>query len=225
MAISFGTNITATEASASATSITSGAVSTSAGQLVVLVVKHEGASTTISITDSAGGNTWTSGGNVPNTTSGAGDHYSEIFYSVLTNGNASHTFTANFAAARTFRSIVGATANGTYSIAGGSLDATAAGGSGVGTSPDAGSLTTSAATISFVGTTNYSSSVHSAAAGWTIITSPGNYISIHYRIDASSGTYDPISVLTPGQDWTAHGLSFKEASAPVTARFTMLKGM
>lgn len=99
---------------ASSTSVVTGSVTVTAGNLVIVVVAADNTSTgadgdngeVSSITDSAGGNTWLKAREFTNTNAAAAAGATvSIWYSILVNGLSGGTITANFASARVAKAI------------------------------------------------------------------------------------------------------------------------
>lgn len=191
-----------------ATSVTtdSATVNTSAGDLAFVFVKHEGGTTTRTISDSAGGNTWTSRGSVDHSN---GDMHTEMFTSVLTNGASGHTFTCTCGASRAyffvgavvFRSDVG------WSY----FDAATAQGSS--SSPSAGSKTPTGAYVAVTGFGEYSAVTWTAGAGWTS-TLTGTFATsfVERRTNTTGETITGNATPSSSMDWAANMVVFLESS-------------
>ena len=190
-----------------ASAVTTAAIAnTQSGDLVFLFVKYEGASTTRTISDSAGGNTWTSRGAVSHAN---GDMHTEMFSCVLTNGAASHTFTCTLGAARAYffvgalvyRSTVGwsyfdaATAQGTSST------------------PSAGSKTPTGAYVAATGFGEYAAVTWTAGAGWTGgLTGTFATSFVEHRTNTTGETITGNATPSASMDWAANMAVFLEGT-------------
>lgn len=189
---------------ASGTTLTSASFNSSGATGIVVWCKHEGAPTTITISDSAS-NTYTAETKINH---GNGD-LSSVISSVLGSPatSSTHTVTMTVSAAKTFRYMLVWTLTGTTPA-----KDVAAQASGTSATPDAGSLVTTAATVSFLGGGIYNSVNGTASAGWTEDFDTGGSAHGYSRSDAS-GTLDPSYTITGSNDWVANSLSVKEGSA------------
>lgn len=188
------------------TSVTSAAFDSTGEKAVVVWVKHEGAPTTITLSDNKG-NTYTPLTKVDHSNN---DLSSQIAY-VLSPGSVGtgHTITATFGAARVYvrLAVWTITAN-----AAPTLD-TSVQTAGNGTTPNAGNLVTSAASVSFLGVGEYSTVTFTPGAGWT--EDVDNFSHACSRADASAGTVAASSTSSGAMDWSANAASFVESAATV----------
>lgn len=191
-----------------ATSVTtsSASVNTIAGDLVFVFVKYEGLSTTRTITDSAGGNTWTSRGSIDHTNN---DLHSEIFTSVLTNGATAHQFTCTLGAARTYFFVGAIIFRSTVGWA--YFDAISA--QGTSAAPSAGSKTPTGAYVAVTGFGEYAAVTWTAGTNWTGTLTGTSAISfMERRTNTISETITGNATSSSSMDWTANMAVFLESS-------------
>lgn len=166
---------------ASGTTVASPALTVAAGDLVVVAVKFEGATTTVSVSDGTSSLTeWSKG--VTGTSSG--EPFLDVFYILASVANGSVTYTATLGAARAFKDIVVMVYRPSAAA---SLDGIANVGSGTtGTAATSGNLTTSGSDgVAFGCYAEYGSYLTAATI---------NSIAQDHFIDASAGTvinHDP----------------------------------
>ena len=195
-----------------ATSVTtsSASVNTSAGDLVFVFVKHEGLSTTRTITDSAGGNTWTSRGSIDHTNN---DLHSEIFTSVLTNGATAHQFTCTLGAARAYFFVGAIIFRSTVGWA--YFDAISA--QGTSATPSAGSKTPTGAYAAVTGFGEYAAVTWTAGTGWTSTLTGTSAVSfMERRTNTISETITGNATSSSSMNWTANMAVFLEATTTVS---------
>jgi len=182
---------------------------------LIVFVKHEGASTTITAADNKGSGAY-NGLTIEDHTNG--DLHSRLLWVKLGTPGTSTDVTVTFGAGRPYSRIaVWGVTSGTGELA---LDAQS-NNEGTTTAIDAGSLVTTAATVSFMGVGEYSSRNYTAGSGWA--EDLDNVIFCQSRADAS-GTLDPTATADGDMDWTANSASFKEAAggAAVVPRMMLM---
>jgi hypothetical protein len=186
------------------TSITSSALTTSAGDLLVGFTRWEGGDTSCAFSDGSGA-TWTS-----LTTQTLGGTVC-MGYAIAGSGQTNNTVTATFGASRDALQIAFCRVTGIDSTP---LDDDT-GGTGNSTAVDAGSLTTATAdTILFLFGTAFGDV---SASNWfggsgTELIDTNSVFYVGYRIVASTGTYDPTCTIG-SQEWAAVAAAFKGASS------------
>lgn len=190
-----------------ASAVTTAAIAnTQPGDLVFVFVKHEGASTTRTISDSAGGNSWTSRGSVSHIN---GDMHTEMFSCVLTNGAASHTFTCTLGAARVYF-FVGALV---YRSTVGWSYFDAAGAQGTSSTPSAGSKTPTGAYVAATGFGEYAAVTWTAGTGWTgTLTGTFSTSFVERRTNTTGETITGDASPSASMAWSAQMVVFLEAA-------------
>lgn len=169
----------------------------------VVYTKHEGATTTITVTDNKSSGTYTA---LTKTTHSNTDFHAQLHWVQLGTPGTSTTITMTMGAARTWGQIIAwCVTSGTGALA---VDVEAAGGQGSSTAPDAGTLSTTTATASFMGVGEYSAATYTASSGWTEDVDNSGYGAS--RTDAS-GTLDPAATASGSIPWVAVAASFKES--------------
>lgn len=170
---------------------------------LVVFVKHEQEPNTITVADNKGSGAYNMLTKVDHTNN---DLSSRMGWVKIGTPGATHTITATFGSAKTYRAIaVWGVNSGTGELA---LDVESTA-QGTGTAIDAGSLVTTAATVSFMGVGPYALVTYTAGSGWT--EDLDNVIHAQSRSDAS-GTLDPVCTASSSMNWTANSASFKEAA-------------
>jgi hypothetical protein len=195
-------------AAPTATTIATPAITVTAGSLLAAWVKHEGAVTTISVSD--GTSTFTA---ATKTSHANGDTHGQWHYLLVSNGG-SKTITATLGAGRDFRSIIvfEYTYSGTASLDG------EAGTSGTSTGViSSGNLTTTATDgVAFGGYAEYSTEVvHAArvnavAADALVLITGGDNFSAAWRKTFTSGFTGAVDItIDSSQAWIVRGIAFK----------------
>lgn len=188
------------------TSVTSAAFDSTGEKAVVVWAKHEGAPTTITLSDNKG-NTYTPLTKVDHSNN---DLSSRIAY-VLSPGSVGtgHTVTVTLGAARPYIRLA------VWTITAGAaptLD-TSVQTSGASATPNAGNLVTSAASVSFLGVGEYAAVTFTPDAGWTEDVDNASHVCS--RADASSGTFAASSTASASMSWVANAASFVESAVAV----------
>lgn len=204
------------EASGSATTIAAVVEGVAAGSLIVVYVTHEGAATTITVSD---GDAYTARTKV--TASAAGNDLHGQFFYILTSSSGDRTITATFAAARAFRSITAVVATYTGAAA---YDTEPSGGgtSGSSTAINSGNFTTTG-TVGLIvggygpysGNTTSAPLINGVAAG--AAKTANDDISDPYNAGAliwarvTSGTFTGAASATLGGSdvWMCNAVAFK----------------
>ena len=190
---------------ASGGSIATGATSHTAGNLLVCCVRHEGASTTISLADTAG-NTWTP---LTKVTHPGGDMYLQLFYALNCAGNASNVVTATFGASRTFRGIQVQQFSGLSSY-----DEEDSGTTSAGTSVTAGTVNIDGAGVVVNGIAIYGGLVTwSASTGYTLVqnASDTQRMGMSYELETGSSAESPGASGSSNDDWIIVSAAFLES--------------
>lgn len=192
---------------ASGTTLTTGTFDSTGYTHLVVFCKHEGAPTTISVTDNKSSGTLTGLTKVNHSN---GDLSVQLHHADIGTPGTGHTVTMTLAASRAFRDcevwLVGSAGTVT-------LDVQAAGGQGTGTAADAGTLTTSAASVSFMGVSeDTAAATYTPSSGWTEDSDTNENFTAS-RADATSGTFDPSCTVSTSVDWAAVAASFIEVSS------------
>lgn len=169
---------------------------------VVVYTKHEGAATTITVSDNKSSGTYNS---LTKETHSNTDFHAQLHWVKLGTPGTSSNFTMTMASRTWGQIIVWGVTSGTGELA---VDVEAAGGEGTSTAPDAGSLVTTTATASFMGVGEYSGATYTASAGWTEDVDNSGFGAS--RTDAS-GTLDPAATASTSIPWVAVAASFKES--------------
>ena len=187
---------------ASGTVLTTAAFDSTGYTHLVVFMKHEGATTTKTLSDNKGSSASTN--LTLESHSGTGDLDGQLAWMSIASPGSGHTATMTLGAARPFRNFIVWLVN----ASGGRLEldvqSTAEGNS---TTPDAGSLVTTAATVSFMGVGEYAAGTYTIGTGWTEDYDNGSYG--QSRSDAS-GTLDPVCTASGSMFWVACAASFKE---------------
>lgn len=192
---------------ASGGSIATGATSHTTGNLLVCCVRHEGATTTISVADTAG-NTWTP---LTKVTHPGGDMHLQLFYVLNCTGNASNVVTATFGASRTFRGIQVQQFSGLNSY-----DEENSGTTTAGTSVTSGTVNIDGAGVVVNGIAIYGGLVTwSASTGYTLVqnTSDTQRMGMSYELETGSSAESPGASGSSNDDWIIVSAAFLEASA------------
>ena len=187
---------------ASGTSSTTASFNSTGYTHIVVGVNHEGAPTTLTLSDNKGSSGPTGLTKINHTN---GNLNGQLIWMKIASPGSGHTVTITWGASRPYRNIgVWLVNSGTGELA---LDVeTGAGGT---SSPaDAGSLATTTATASVLWVANYDSVTWTASTGWTENYDNGSFGGS--RTDAS-GTLDPQATPSLGLDWVAVAASFKES--------------
>lgn len=193
--------------SASASSIAAAATSHTTGNLLVCGVRHEGATTTISISDTAG-NTWVPLTKVahPN-----GDMWLQLFYVLNCTGNASNVVTATFGAARTWRYIQVQQFSGLNTY-----DEEDSGTTSAGTTVTAGTVNIDGAGVVVNAIANYGGLISwSASTGYTLVKNTGDATraGMSYELETGSSAESPGASGSANEDWIIVSAAFLEAGA------------
>jgi hypothetical protein len=200
----------AAQNAASGTGLTTGTFDSSAGKFLVVFTKHEGAPTTISVTDNKGSGTLTPLTKINHSNN---DLSVQLHYGVIGTPGTGHTVTMTLAAARVFRDCKVWLLNADGTVA---LDVEATGGQGNGTAATTSSYTTSAAAISIMGASeDTTSSSYTPGTGWTEDSDENSDFG-GSRSDASAGTFTANCTIGTSVDWVCVAAAFKE-----TASFTL----
>lgn len=201
---SFATGI---KADASSTSITSGAFNSTGFTHLVIFVKHEGATTTITPSDNAGSTGWASLTKQGDTGSGS---WGQFHWVKIGTPGASHTVTATFGAARNFRGLLVWLVNATTGVIVLDDESTANGGT---TAVDAGSLdTTGVSVVSFMGVAESTEATFTQGTGWSEDFDTNTYG--QSRGPETTSPIDPVCTCDTVQDWAACAASFREGEGP-----------
>lgn len=195
---------------ASGGSIATGATSHTTGNLLVCCVRHEGATTTISVADTAG-NTWTP---LTKVTHPGGDMHLQFFYVLNCTGNASNVVTATFGASRTFRGIQVQQFSGLNSY-----DEENSGTTTAGTSVTSGTVNINGAGVVVNGIALYGGlATWSASTGYTLVqnTSDTQRMGMSYELETGSSAESPGASGSSNDDWIIVSAAFLEAGAGPT---------
>lgn len=200
--------------SGSTTTVATGNINTTGKTHVVVFVKHEGATTTTTMSTNVGTLTWNALTKIGNRV--AQDSWCQLHWAKLSGTSATQTFTATLGAARSFKTI------GAWLITADSgdieLDAESVGTSisSIFEEPDAGSLVTSGASVvSFMGVAEYAVSTYTAGSGWTedwdLNGSGSSYAFGQSRGPETTTPIDPVCDMSASSmDWAACSASFRE---------------
>ncbi len=189
---------------ASGTTLSVSGLDTTGYTNLVVFGKHEGTTTTLSVSDNKGSGAYDA---TPMVDHANGDLGARLFEQKIGSPGTGTTVTMTCAVAKPFRRMWVYGVN--CSSGGIVLDANAQA-SGAGTAVDAGTLVTSAATFSVMGTTPYTFCTYTGGTGWT--ENLDDTIHGQSRSDATPGTYDPVCTISLSTDWVACAASFKEAA-------------
>lgn len=195
---------------ASGGSIATSAVSHTTGNLLVCCVRHEGATTTISVADTAG-NTWTP---LTKVTHGGGDMHLQLFYVLNCTGNASNVVTATFGASRTFRGIQVMQFSGLNSY-----DEEDSGTTTAGTSVTAGTVNINGAGVVVNGIAIYGGLLSwSASTGYTLVQNASDTarMGMSYELETGSSAESPGASGSSNDDWIIVSAAFLEAGSGPT---------
>lgn len=200
------------DAAASTTTVAVTLATVTAGNLIAVYVKHEGATTTIAVSD--GTSSLTAGTKITNT---AGEPHGQWFYILASVASGSVTYTATFGAARTFRTIQA------YEI---SYDDTAefvdeAGAESNTGNPASGSMTTTEDNAVVFGGYSESSGaevslplIFGVAADEDLILNGsgpgGNYTASWMRVLTAAATGSANCTITGTNNWVCVGIAFQE---------------
>ncbi len=193
--------------SASGGSIATGATSHTTGNLLVCCVRHEGLSTSTTISDTAG-NTW-----VPLTevSHPSGDMFLQLFYVLNCTGNASNVVTATFGASRTYSGIQVMQFSGLNSY-----DEEDSGTTSTGTSVTSGTLNVDGAGVVVAGIAIYGGLASwSASSGYTLVqnASDTQRMGMSYELETGSSSESPGASASSNDDWIIVAAAFLEAGA------------
>lgn len=202
MAFTRGTPAETTDFSGGAsTTIATPAFNLGAGKLVLVGLKWEASTGTVSLADTAG-NVYVA----LTQKSDASVQAVQVFYRLSSLANASNVITATLPAGSTFRNIVAIpyTPNGVASFI------AEANGAGNSTLPLTGSLT--AADLGFAVVSNFGGLASSPNAGWTeqADQGPNNGSSADDRIDSPGGTITAGCTIASANAWVIAAASFKD---------------
>lgn len=192
--------------SASGTVLTTATFDSTGFEHIVAFCKHEGAPTTITVTDNKGSTI----AGLTKVNHGGGGLSSQLYHGVIGTPGAGHTVTMTLAAARTWRDVAVwlIDADG----AGVELDIEAAGGSGTSTAADAGSVVATAAAIHIYGVGQAGSpSTQTPSAGWTKHSQVADDLKAS-RAEVSATTTDPSSTSVGSSNWAAVAAAFREVA-------------
>ena len=192
--------------SASGTVLTTGTFDSTGFEHLVAFCKHEGAPTTLAVTD----NKSSTIGGLTKVNHGGGGLSSQLFHGAVGSPGSGHTVTLTLGAARTWRDVAVwlIDADG----AGVELDVEAAGGSGTGTAADAGSIVATAAAIHIFGVGQAGSpSTQTPSAGWTKHSQVADDLKAS-RAEVSATTTDPSSTSVGSSNWAAVAAAFREVA-------------
>lgn len=195
---------------ASGGSIATAATSHTTGNLLVCCVRHEGATTTISISDTAG-NTWTP---LTKVTHPGGDMHLQLFYVLNCTGNASNVVTATFGANRTFRGIQVQQFSGLNTY-----DEEDSGTTTAGTSVTAGTVNIDGAGVVVNGIALYGGLLTwSASTGYTLVQNSADTqrMGMSYELETGSSAESPGASGSSNDDWIIVSSAFLEAGAGPT---------
>jgi hypothetical protein len=206
MAIGVGTWVEYAGGNGSSTTVTSTAFNSTGANLLIAIATWEDTNNpTLTFSDDQTGNTWQTA--IVSNATGARCGAS---WCVPIDTDAAHTVTCTFPNTCSFRRIAVLPVTGSFN-SDDALCATSQTGSGNGTAVDAGSLVTSKASICFMGCTDYGGETFTPGTGWTEVgTATGRHA--EYRIEASSGTFDPVGTIGGAQDWGAVALALGETA-------------
>lgn len=189
--------------STSGTVLTTGTFDSTGFKHLVVFSKHEGAVTTITVSDNK---TSTING-LTKINHAGGSLSSQLHHGVIGTPGTGHTVTMTLDAARTFRDVAVWLVNADGS--GVELDVQA-GASGTSAAPDAGSLAATVAAIHiFAVGHNGSPSTQTPSAGWTKHSQLADNLKAS-RNEAASATTDPSSTSTNSSSWAAVAAAFRE---------------
>lgn len=194
---------------ASGGSIATSAVSHTTGNLLVCCVRHEGATTTISVADTAG-NTWQP---LTKVTHPGGDMHLQLFYVLNCTGNASNVVTATFGASRTYRGIQVMQFSGLNTY-----DEEDSGTTTAGTSVTAGTVNIDGAGVVVNGIAIYGGLISwSASTGYTLVqnASDTTRMGMSYELETGSSAESPGASGSSNDDWIIVSAAFLEPVFPV----------
>lgn len=194
-------------ASGSGTTLASSSFNSTGYDAVVLAVKWEGADTTLSVDDNKGSGTYNTLTKVNHSN---GDLNLQAFWKHIGTPGTGHVVTVTFSASRSFLGLglwlVNSSTGSTIAL---DVESVA---QGSGSTHDAGTLSTSAAAALFFAGGGYSLHDHTAGSGWTLDAEgeAAEYLAYQSRLEAASGTFDPVATSTSSSDWVAVSLATKE---------------
>ena len=202
MAFTRGTPVETTDFSgAGASSIAAPAFNLAAGRLVLVALKWETSTGTVTVADTAG-NTYVA----LTVKSDASVQSVQIFYCLSSTANASNVVTATLPAGATFRNIFVIP----YTPSGAASFVAESNGAGNSTLPLTGSFT--AANLGFAVVSNFGGLASSPNAGWTeqADQGPNNGSSADDRIDTPGGTITAGCTIASANPWVIAAASFAD---------------
>jgi hypothetical protein len=177
---------------------------------LVVFVKHEGSSQTITPSDNKGSTGWSSGTKQGNR---AADSWGQFHYVKIGTPGTGHTVTVTFTSASFTTILVWLVNSSTGEIA---LDAQSVAPSPSDTTAiDAGSLVTSGASVvSFMGVAEYAVCIYTAGSGWTEDHDANgpNWTYGQSRGPETTSPIDPVATGNSAMDWAACSAAFREAA-------------
>ena len=199
---------------------TTDSLAVTAGDLIVLIAKAEGASTTITGSDGQS-NTYA----VANALLGHGNgDLSGIILYATASSTGTITPTATYGASRPFRKVKA------YSFTPAAsktlqLD-TAASATGTSSTPSAGTGTAAAAGATVVGFSLYGTRTITAGAGWSLASefSSGDALVTEYQVQTTGGSLTGNATLDFPIEWVAQMAIFKEVATGSTYTITAVQG-
>lgn len=190
--------------STSGTSLTTGTFDSTGFKHLVVMCKHEGAATTITVSDNKGSTL----SGLTKINHGGGGLSTQLFHGAIGTPGTGHTVTMTLVAARSWRDVAVWAINADGS--GVELDVEAAGGSGTSTAPDAGSVAATVAAIHIFGVGHAGSpSTQTPSAGWTKNSQVADNLKAS-RNESASATTDPSSTSVGSSNWAAVAAAFRE---------------
>jgi hypothetical protein len=176
---------------------------------IAVFVKHEGATTTATVSDNKG-TTWQAG--LTKQGNGVSDSWGQWFYGKIGSPGTGHTVSLTLSAARDFRQFVVYLINSTAGDIAVEDQKTATGST---TTPTAGTITTSVATVTLVGVAEYAAVIYTAGTGFTedFDENGPNYTYGESRADASGTSFSATCTANGSMDWACCAVAFKEATA------------
>lgn len=202
----------ATGESTSDTTITSGSFSSVGFTHAIVFAKHEGAVTTIAITDNKSSGTFNA---LSKESHGVGLTHGQLHWAKIGSPGTGHTVTMTLGAARDFKGVIVWLVNASTS---GNIELDAeAHAQGTGPSMDAGSLaTTGVSVVSFMGIAEGNPANWTPGSGWTEDVDGISGVLATFgqsRAAETTSPIDPVATSDASIPWCALAASFREAAA------------
>lgn len=188
---------------------------TTGSTAALLMVAHEGASTSYTWSHQSGGSggTFASLGTLnASVGAGSGDLSLNVSFVYGMTGAAAHVFRVTLGASRAFRYGGGIVLGGTFDASHLSATTQTAQDGASNQTVDAGSLVTDAAAYLAQFSCNYNGQTATQGSGWTLKSNATSGRHFQARNEAASGTFDPVHTIAgDGLTWLTIAVAIKEA--------------